>query len=393
MKMADNKYNLDSIISKYIHRPILKASDNLPPLYARTGSESESQSDLEGMSNPLWQKAVQVRYNSPTNVRRLFISDNGVSIQYFQPPFNANEASGGNKYWATYSFLSDEKLSTMAYNVLNYNQLVMDAAMRNASKPDRTVVTKTGLGALSNNWKMSNVEEIYITPSILVSEDIRNRFQTAESVYMAFQANPTGKLFNDELPLRIFEYANGSNIKDIRSRFPRLRTVAFATNLDKVLEVPKITSLREGLPAETSELGLKWFKHAAKFNIQGLTSLMVADVPFESKAPCVEFAIRPGIYKFDATVLQPFVDKYKAKVTELGRQQRDALKNIIKEEAKAAKSEYERMLDSICETKGDTVVAAAIQLTFARSTKDEIDKVFSEMSSEGNQKYRKMLGR
>lgn len=389
--MADNRYNLDTLISKYIHRPIIKSDETLPPLYARVGTENESTFDLDGMKNPIWQQAVASNYNSPTNVRRLFIGDKKVSIQYFQPPISGGKSSG--KYWVTYNIKPNEELDKLAFNVLNYNQVVMDAAMKGERKPDRASLSKTGMGAFSNHWKMSNIEEVYITPSILMSEDIRAQFGDAEKVFAAFMAKPVGVLLQGDLPLKIFEYANGFNIKNIRTRFPRLRTVAFATNIDKLLELRGATNLREGLPAELSDLGLRWFDHVAKLGAGQVSSFMQAQVPFETTQPCVEFSIRPGIYKFDATILQPFVDKYKAKVLELGRKQRDAARQQQMEQEKAAKSEYETYLDELLQTKGEAITKAAIQLTFARSTKEEIDSTFNEMSTDGKQKYRQMLGR
>ena len=57
------------------------------------------------------------------------------------------------------------------------------------------------------------------------------------------------------------------------------------------------------------------------------------------------------------------------------------------------KSKYEETLDILEKDKGKNAVSAILQLTFARSSKKEIDEVFNSMSSEGGQKYRKLLGR
>ena len=56
--MAENKVNLDTLISYYIHRPLIqgKGYESLPPLYGRIGAESESSFDKDGIQNPIWQE-------------------------------------------------------------------------------------------------------------------------------------------------------------------------------------------------------------------------------------------------------------------------------------------------------------------------------------------------
>lgn len=393
--MADIKYNLDNIISKAIHRPIISKNEDLPPLYARIGTDTETSYDLEGMKNHLWQKATLVNYNSPTNVRRLFIGDKHATIQYYKPPIVKGKPSG--KYWSTYSLNVPEGLNILAFKSLNYNRFVMDAAMRGAKTPDRIVLTQTGLGALSAHWKMSNIEEIFITPSILVSQDIMDRYPEAQELYSRFIDIQTGgyipgKIIESRLPLQIFEDSNGANIKNIRTRFPRLRTVSLVSNIDVLIERPNATNLREGLTSTVAELGLKWFSHIKGLGASSISSFVLNDVPFDSSVQ-TEFSIRPGIYKFDKQILEPYAAEYKNKVLELGRKQRDAQSGTQKTEENTVKSEYEQYLDQLISDKGESITRAAIQLTFARSSKEEIDKAFSEMSTAGKTKYRQMLGR
>lgn len=393
--MADIKYNLDNIISKAIHRPIISKNEDLPPLYARIGTDTETTYDLEGMKNPLWQKASLINYNSPTNVRRLFIGDKSATIQYYKPPIVKGKTSG--KYWSTYSLGTPEGLNILALKSLNHNRFVMDAAMRGEKAPDMVVLTQTGLGALSNHWKMSNIEEVFITPSILASQDIISRFPEAQAVYSRLidqqsGAYIPGKLIESNLPLQIFESVNGANIKNIRTRFPRLRTVAIVSNLDSLMTLQNAMNLREGLPATVAELGLKWFSHIKNYGASGISSFVINDVPFDGSVQ-TEFSIRPGIYKFDKQILEPYAAEYKAKVIELGRKRRDEASGTIEKKENTLKSEYEQYLDNLFNEKGETIVRAAIQLAFARSTKEEIDKTFNEMSTQGKTKYRQMLGR
>lgn len=376
--MAVSKYNLDQIVSKYIHRPIL-AKEDLPPLYARMGAENETSFDAEGMKNPKWQQAVLTTYNSPTNIRRLFITGKHVYIQYYKPPIvKGKPSTAGN--WAEYTFTNNDSLE-----VIGKNGLIGTLGT------DRIEIVKTGLGALSNHWKVSNIEEIYIDHWILVSSDVRQRYSEAEGV---LQACLTGKQVRatSQLLLSIFEQSNGDNIKNIRTRFPRLKTLALLSNLDQIMQVEG-SKIRDTLPNSVNDIGKEWWKCVNNSIRNSFGTFVVSDVPGLPSGPNNNFAIRPGIYRFDAEVLSDYVEKYKARVLELGRQQRDKKAQQGKEEEKLEKSEYEVYLDSLKEQYSEAIVKAAIQLTFAHSSKEEIDKSFNSMSTEGRQYYRKLLGK
>lgn len=401
--MADIRYNLDTIISKAIHRPILTKTGGLelPPLYARVGVESETEYMSEGTKNELWVKATQANYNSPTNVRRLFIGDSSVTIQYYQPPIINGKSS--EKYWYNYKLDIDDPLNILAFKSKNYNRLVMSAAMVGQKAPQRIVLTGTGLAAISAHWKMSNIEEIFITPSILASESIENRFALAVGVLSHFidMSNTGNESIGGslkqagDLALEIFNYTNCNNIKNIRARFPRLKTIGFVTNIDKIMDLVGAKSLNDGIPTTLGEINIKWVSNNKIANeLPHLCSIGIADIPFTS-SNYTDFSIRAGIYKFDNEVLEPYINRYRDRVLEIGRSTRDNATgaNRVENKATIEKSKYEETLDILEKDKGKNAVSAILQLTFARSSKKEIDEVFNSMSSEGGQKYRKLLGR
>ena len=381
--MGVTKINLDNLVSYYIHRPILsgKGTDGLPPLYARSGTESESTYDSEGMKNLIWQNNSKNTYNSPTNIRRLFIGGHKVYIQYYQP-YISNGASSG-RYWVEYTYSSKDDIGELAKNIAN------------SQSPDTVQFTKTGLGALSSHWKVSNIEELFITPDILLSYDVMQWMPNAIKIYqIAVRSNP-GSLFKDQTILGIFEKVNGGNIQSIRSRYPRLKTLGLITNIEQMMKVENAQNLREGLPTSLSDLGQRWVSHANKIGATKLGTCIICDVPFESKSSLFDFAVRPGIYRFDAEVLSPYVEKYKSRVLELGRMQRDKKsgKAVEEEDKQIKKSEFEVYLDELSDKFDINIVQGVIKLGMSAYNSEEIDKEFSLMTEEGRLKYRKLLGR
>ena len=105
--------------------------------------------------------------------------------------------------------------------------------------------------------------------------------------------------------------------------------------------------------------------------------------------------MRDGIYRFDAEVLSQYIAKYKRKVLELGMAQRDAklgIDNTTQTRANT-KSDLELHLEELEKQYGANAVQEAIRLGFAQASDDEIDAEFKKMSTEGNNRYRTMLGR
>lgn len=386
--MAENKVNLDTLISYYIHRPLIqgKGYENLPPLYGRIGAESESSFDKDGIQNPIWQERSKHTYNSPTNIRRIFIGDEKVYVQYYQPYIKDDKSSG--VYWSIHSYKNNEAIGELARQILNGD------FQNEEGKIVRTNFSRTGLGALSTHWKVSNIEEIYFTPNLLLSLDIRNWFGQAAALYNKAMSI-SGKLVENPIPLAIFEKVNGDNIKNIRTRFPRLRTVAVASNIDAMMSTPGARNFNEGMPSKISDLGMKWYSMAKSLGFISLGSIWVSQVPFENKGPCIDFSLRDGIYRFDAEVLSQYIAKYKRKVLELGMAQRDAklgIDNTAKTPANT-KSDLELHLEELEKQYGANAVQEAIRLGFAQASDDEIDAEFKKMSTEGNNRYRTMLGR
>lgn len=387
--MAEKKYNLDAVLNKYIHRPVFKTDTGYLPLYGRSGNESESQDDAELAKNKNWVQKSQITYNSPTNVRRLFIGDRKIFIQYYQPPISNGKSSG--KYWSECTYDSEEALGEIGNDILTYNNRVQEALSNNAKIPAKTRMIKTGLGALHNSWTMSNLEELYISPMILLSEDIQSIISPAKAMKILnfFSNTPAGKAISDRSLVDIFERVNGNDVKNIRNRFPRLRFLAFMSNIEDAINLPNVRNLREGLPEQNLDIALNWMTFALNHNVNSVSSFVYSSVAYDKSIKFYSsFAVRPGIYKFDAEVLSIFGEKYKNKVLEIGRQNRDKDKDEKPNDTISEAHELEKYLDEIVAQYDPSMVTVAAKLALARYKSGAIKEMYEQFTPEGKDKYK-----
>ena len=83
--MSNNKIsiiNLDKMLTEMVHRPRIDGY----PLYTRVDNLMESGDGTTVTDKgSKWERASKVSYNSPGNIRRLFITHQGVFIHYYAP--------------------------------------------------------------------------------------------------------------------------------------------------------------------------------------------------------------------------------------------------------------------------------------------------------------------
>lgn len=396
--MGVKKYNLDLIVSRAIHRPIIKGKD-LPPLYSRsstdTANEGENKSSLSAMKDVDWFNASNIKYNSPTNIRRLFIGDTSATIQYYLPP------AGDNTCWKTYNLGEDLfELSRRAHPNFR-QQLIQSASMAGQPIPDDILLNHTGFGALSSDWKVSNIEELYITPAILVSLDLLGKLgPIANQILGLYFSRQSGGYLESDIPKQILSSVINA---DIQSKYPRLRTIALVSKLDSLIEKTDKRKLGNSLPGSASEINLSWYQFMrGEFSNNSPNILVLSKIPHSSLSDILSFSIRPGIYRYDAEYLVPFVERYKHQVNELARSntaQAQTQTQPQHQQTQAStptgqtRSEYEEYLDNELKTHGAAIVSMALRLVFCRSNQQEIQSVFNEMTASGREKYLKLLGR
>lgn len=359
--------NLDGIIAARLHAPRI----DKVPIYARVDGEMEkdgSSLETSGSKSEKWVNAVKRTYNSPDNVRRVFITHKGVYVHMFKPIYGLKSSS--LKMGAEFKV----DILTVA-GTMQQKQLGQATPYR---------VTGTGLGPLVRPWVCSNIEEVYFDWSILLSQDVNNfGFGDLLSLYgpMGGQKMPT------EIIKGIFERICLDRVKDLRTRFPRLKAVGYIPDLEQIYngepDKPGTDSIEE--------LKTVWvLRNTLAKAAMASSRATVWRVP---GSPELNYnrSIKPSTYMFDRDVLDPYFNAMEARIKSHQRtersQQNDIKKEALLSKANTIKGSFEEMLDSISGADGVAGVRTALVITFKGRSKREREAAYESLTDSGKVKY------
>ena len=363
--MAIKRINLDKEVEKLIHYPRFEGT----PLYTRIPNCNEayvnSQEDLANKS-PAWVKWSQLSYSSPNNIRRIFITSEGVKIHLYQPVVNKSVKNKNSSL--------KRELAYQGFKVGDVVRDLMDGT-------NEYIITRTGFNALVNPWVASNIEEIYFDWTVLLSEDIMNMGKG--NLFAELTATSNVGITRSTLPYELFDFAclKGQNLK---SKFPRLRVIGYIQQLDRVYNMIDYKGGKETV----EEMSKLWCSNKV-VKVAGADPncrILLYDVPGSTKYN-TEYRSREGIYLYDLEVLKPYFEERKQRINEF----RAGLSTGVKEAEviKVEKSNIENILDSIYERDGEAFVEKTIKIMFTDS-KSRLDTL-NEMSTDGQKRYGKML--
>lgn len=361
--------NLDKMIGNGIHTPRIGET----PLYSRIDSVYEESKSEK------WLRAAGRNYNSPNNVRRVFIGSGKVLVQFYKPPVrNGKPSTNGN--WLEVTM--EEDLFETTKKFLGYNQELRKYYMERAVNPKAVEPVKVrvqglGLKIFSSPWVLSNIEEVYFDTSLLLSEDIRGAIVGAQGVFESWVEGKLQGVVNTTLAKDLFFAANGVDENDYRRRYPRLRTVGVVSNLQSLFAGID-RELRDGVWL-TSSVGVHLLKDSR-------ATFIYNDLGKDLKTFNPEFHCRDGIYVFDRDVLLGYIEKYKNRASE-----RVEDKKSVVSEVRTKKSEFEAHLDKIRAIRGEAYVLKALVIGLNGADKEAVEAIFQEMSTEGEATYRRML--
>lgn len=363
--MAIIRINLDKEVARVIHLPRFEDT----PLYTRVPDCREGYYDkAEELSSKSdeWIKKSQLTYGSPNNIRRVFITSEGVFVHFYQPI--VYKGKGGNP-----SLMREKKYA-------QFNPYEASASITQGRRD--YVITKSGLGALSHPWVASNIEEVYFDWTVLLSEDVLN--MGLGNLLIELTAKPVPGIEKSEIPYLIFKHfcCETKYDEDVRSRFPRLRVVGYIQQLERVY---RMVDYKPG--EETVEdMGKLWCANEI-VKVAGADPacrILLYNIPGVSKYN-LEYRTREGIYLYDLEVLQPYFEKRNKRIIEY--KQRRAKEQ--EEQIVTVKSEIEKQLDEMYERDGAEVVTKAIKIMF--TSKELREQTLKEMSTEGKRKYKQFF--
>lgn len=362
--------NLDKLVAKRVHAPRV---DDIP-IYARVSSTTE---DVGGTKTKKWENTVKTAYTSPDNVKRVFITYKGVYVHLHQPIKGVSNKG-----------LRLEKEYGADVNVIQIAKCFQNPQPEIGNT---YLVKGTGLNALVFPWVCSNVEEVYFDFTLTLSDDFAGKFDRTQL------RTPTP----NEIEW-MFRLGCSDGGIEVQKRFPRLRVVGYASNLE---DIYKATSGKSGVDS-IEDLKKPWcvndyFKSelgkgkAAIWKIPGTPDLITS------------YSLKSNIYCYDAEILQGYfedlvkkIDKYKAEqVAKIRAEKQEQTEdtttgttnkqeqNIIEK-----KGVFEKMLDEIYARQGAEKTESCIKISIQGIPKSEIKVLYSGLTTEGKQKYGQYLG-
>lgn len=336
--MARKTIYINSLINKAMHRPYIKETGEvLYPVLDNYSGKTEGASN-QNKSSQFMAKS-KIAYNSPTNIRRLFITCSGVVVEYYLPPvIQGSESRRITK--VAFSSVIDSDLGVsnfkdIAQKLISYQEEVKSHMLekqinKNAKEPIQYTVTGNPFGVISNIYACNNIEEIYIDWTMMISQDIQ---PYAGGSCHGLDLRLLVPYINNEFSSGIvqdksgilkglFKTSNGLNSDnaEIRTRFPRLKLIAFVPSLDNILNDASSCSMipdKEDSEQRILEKSATWFeKMKSTLEQYGCTVAILRPLNKINR----EFKVKDSQYKFDRDKLKVFVNVYNERTA-------DALRN------------------------------------------------------------------
>jgi hypothetical protein len=285
--------------------------------------------------------------------------------------------------------------------MFNYNRdlsrYTMEKAINSgAEKPDKYELVGNGIGALTNPYACNNIEEIYFDWSLTLSAESAHYLGIlASDQYKNAYIQKQTRLIDAKAGDAIFNYFNAfncGNLKDIRKRFPRLRLIAFISNLDDILINPNMVKVDERF--SDPELSTKtWFK--ANEALIKASNSVISVTGINEKVS--DFSIKDTQYKYDKYELKALIDAYNKKLKDYTRLKTYGKLNtdtVEKEEIKheVVVSDLEKYLVDIENSSGLDGVKSVLSIASLHMSLKELKDTFSEFTKANREKYAKLIG-
>lgn len=317
---------INQLVKEVIHRP--KSKDGFV-LYVKTADSIDTSIDFVGEkgaeASAIYREQSKLNFNSASNIRKLWIYGDGACIQYYTSPITRGESRAPR--FQIHSYIGDN-LFKIAESVLTYQQkyseYMMEKAINNkAVEPDRYVLTGNFMGIFANPWVMSNIEEIYIDWTFFMSEDVSPFFPQYSNYesYVQFMQKvyPCQEVKSHCLSDYLVQCCSGGT-KNIRNRFPRLRTIAMISNLSDIMK-GEITTQKTSL-TNIEENKITWYELNRDILGGSSSFVILDDLSSDLDKLNTNFVVREQNYRFDYEVLKPSFASYLTKVEDYKRMQK-----------------------------------------------------------------------
>ena len=406
MAKAKIQKNLNKIIKDATHRP--QSSDG-NVLYAKvpgySGGSEGDRIDTEAEKSPAYKAASEHSYNSPTNIRRIFITGKEVVVQYYASMVVKNTQTV--KKWHNVSFKSGDDLFQVASDILTYpekmNQYIMEKTVDSkAVEPEGYTITGLGIRVASEPWVCSNLEEMYFDWTLLMSPDIARYFPPylSDNNGIANLLNKTSQAQENvnDICSRLFADYNSSGIKDIRKRFPRLKSVGMISNLYDVLNHPSMIKIDNDFN-NMEEAQQTWYSLNRNLIAQSNSIVYISDLSEGISKLNDVFVVKDNVYKFDFEKLKGEFEKYTTKIKDYKRQRMYGTSMGGEETSADAMADIdlipaEQRFVEIEQQYGERILKNALIIATSghEFNKSELHKIFQQFSKPNRKRMASMIG-
>lgn len=392
---ATKTVSLNRIISTTMHSP---RTTNGYVLYPKVdGYSGQLEGDMtKAEQDPLYQLNSKTYYNSATNIRKLWITQSGVRVQYYGLP-----KYGNKKSMHTRIKKHSENLKSIAEEILKFSSKQSKYLMNKSigidgEAPIKYRVTGNCLGVLSSPYACNNIEEVYLDWSIFLSEEVAPYFPSMCNLKAIEAFYKKATTFREEQSSRLIEMLTAfalGGVKDIRSRFPRLRLVAVITNLDDIIhgQKDKITDIGFN---NLEEEKLLWYDANKELIQQSNSMVIMGKLTSDLKRLNKQFTVKNSQYKFDDEILNPLVVSHIKKIEDSLRADTYGvnLDKDINADGDTGSNEMNDMVESLLAEHGELGLKDILICTFDGMGASEIREALNLIKRPNREKCASLIG-
>jgi len=325
--------NFNSILREGLHYPKTR---NGTTLYTHMASFDNNALDgdyydKKAESDPIYIEQSKQTYNSPTNIRSIFITGTKIYVRYYTGPVIKNKSNETYVARSIEKYNNNKNLFEIAKDIMYNEQKIAAFKAEKEVNPkaelklysaNNTGGTNNLLKALSCGWVASNIEEFYFDWTALLPNEVFSVIfpsicRTSELISMFVNNQNGNKLIESKKLKELIIRFNNGGVKNFNLRFPRLRQVAMISNLDNLLT--DATKIMLGAPSSYgdnyTENKQTWFSRNQEVirHYGGIVLYCTFEGLLE------DYKTKENVYLFDNERLKGYFERNKAKLKDSRR--------------------------------------------------------------------------
>lgn len=389
--------NLNTLCKRAFYYPTVEMNE---PLYRNVDTYGgDDKINMDKMSAK-YRNTIKSRYNSPDNVRRLFIKKDKIVVEFYKPiRGDKNNSLVRELEWCRMKAVKGKMIKVSTDMEAIINSTTGQLAKMSGKNISKEQLASLGNGviyrvegnpfkALTSPYVLQNIEEMYFDESVFTSSELLNSPLSDTIIKLFANKGKSLGVMKDSKEIQYIIDNFIANNKDVRKQFPRLKAVGYIENLAELYKRVKYkpgTNSIEDMQITWVQLALKQFGG----NIGTVMLKAVDGVPKLNEY----FSVKSGIYQFDKEVLEPYNQSLNDRIKKYRDSKKQEAQEVKKQEAQEVMenepSAVEQVLDDIWDLlNGDTEeVKKQVRALFMGRGKNEVENEKKMLSNRGKERY------